>query len=227
LIVAYDKQLADLKMQFLRAQMNPHFMFNSLNSIKHFILTNEREKASEYLSNFAQLIRSILSFSNARYISLADELNTLETYVGLERIRFSDGFDYQIKVSESIDPSALLVQPLIFQPYVENAVWHGLMHKESQRRLEIEISENKNMLTCSITDNGIGREKSASIKSKSNTRKSLGLQISELRMKAQDANTTVEIIDLKSENGTSLGTRVLISLPLKYTQTKSDNHEDD
>ncbi len=229
MIVAYDKQLADLKMQFLRAQMNPHFMFNSLNSIKHFILTNEREKASEYLSNFAQLIRSILSFSNARYISLADELNTLETYIGLERIRFSNGFEYQIKVSPFIDPTALLVQPLIFQPYVENAVWHGLMHKETDRILKIEIAEDQNMLTCSISDNGIGREKSASIKTKSNTRKSLGLQISELRMKSQDASTNVKMVDLKSDDGTALGTRVLISLPLKYiqTKTKTETYEDD
>lgn len=225
LIVEYDRQLADLKMQFLRAQMNPHFMFNSLNSIKHFILTNEREKASEYLSNFAQLIRSILSFSNTRFISLADELSTLETYIGLERIRFSDGFEYEIKVSDDIDPTALLVQPLIFQPYVENAVWHGLMHKESDRRLDIEITMSKNMLNCSITDNGIGREKSASIKTKSNTRKSLGLQISELRMKSQDANTKVEIIDIKSDGGIPLGTRVLISLPLKYFETKTVSHE--
>jgi len=211
----YNKQLADLEMQNLRSQMNPHFMFNSLNSIKHYILKNEREKASDYLSNFASLIRSILNFSHTKFISLAEELNTLNIYIELEQLRFSKGFDYKITIDRSIDASKVLVQPLIFQPYIENAIWHGLMHKDQDRILNLTCKIVSQQLICTIEDNGIGRHKASQVRSKSATKKSYGLQITEARMKAQDANAEIIIEDLYNSDGLPTGTKVTLILPLK------------
>lgn len=216
LISSYNQQLAEMEMQFLRAQMNPHFMFNSLNSIKHFILLNKKEEAVEYLTKFAQLIRSILQFSNLPFIALRDELATLQTYVELEQARFSGGFDFEISFEDALNTDQIVIQPLILQPYVENAIWHGLMHKESDRKLTIALSKADSFLVCEIIDNGIGREKSKSIRSESSTRKSMGLPISEKRMKSQDADASVAISDLYDDEGRAAGTRVTLRLPLKY-----------
>ncbi len=216
LISTYNQQLVEMEMQFLRAQMNPHFMFNSLNSIKHFILLNKKEEAVEYLSKFAQLIRSILQYSSLSYISLQEELSTLKTYIELEQARFSGGFEFEIEVDPGLDLSEIVLQPLIFQPYVENAIWHGLMHKERDRLLKIVLSKSNEQLVCEVIDNGIGREQSRNIRSKTSTRKSMGLPISEKRMKAQDASANVHITDLKNADGSTAGTKVTICLPLKF-----------
>jgi two-component sensor histidine kinase len=212
---AYNKQLAELEMQRMRSQMNPHFMFNSLNSIKHYILKNEREKASDYLSNFANLIRSILNFSHAQFITLEDEINTLKTYIELEQLRFSKGFDYEITIEDSVNPKEVLVQPLIFQPYIENAIWHGLMHKDQDRMLHLNCKIVAQQLICTIEDNGIGRNKASQIRSKSATKKSYGLQITEARMKSQDASADIVIEDLYNSDGLATGTKVTLILPIK------------
>lgn len=216
LISSYNQQLVEMEMQFLRAQMNPHFMFNSLNSIKHFILLNKKEEAVEYLSKFAQLIRSILQYSSLSYISLQEELATLKTYIELEQARFSDGFGFKIEVDSGLDLNEIVLQPLIFQPYVENAIWHGLMHKESDRLLKIVLSKSNHQLVCEVIDNGIGRAESKSIRSKTNTRKSMGIPISEKRIKAQDPSASVQITDLKNDDGSAAGTKVTICLPMKF-----------
>ena len=131
--VAELKQKAtELEMQALRAQMNPHFIFNSLNSINRFILQNDRAQASEYLTKFSKLVRMILQNSQASLIPLESELESLELYLNLEAVRFNYHFDYKISVPKDLDISALQVPPLILQPYVENAIWHGLMHKEEK-----------------------------------------------------------------------------------------------
>lgn len=213
---AYNKRIAEIEMQSLRSQMNPHFMFNSLNSIKHYIMKNEREKASEYLSNFASLIRSILNYSDTKFITLEDELRTLGIYIELEQLRFPRSFDYKLYIDEHLDTSEILVQPLLFQPFVENAIWHGLMHKEKDRRLQIECILKSNRLVCTIEDNGIGREKAAQIKSKSAAKKSYGLNITEARIKAQDPGTQIRIEDLYDDQKEPIGTRVTIELPIKY-----------
>lgn len=216
LVSSYNQQLAEMEMQFLRAQMNPHFMFNSLNSIKHFILLNKKEEAVGYLTKFAQLIRSILQFSNLPFITLREELATLKTYVELEQARFSGGFDFEISSEAELDTDQIVIQPLILQPYVENAIWHGLMHKESNRKLNIVLSKVESFLVCEIIDNGIGREKSKSIRSDISTRKSMGLPISEKRMKSQDAESSVEITDIYDDDGKAAGTKVTLRLPFKY-----------
>ena len=224
LITAYNKQLAELEMQYLRAQMNPHFMFNSLNSIKHFILLNEREKAVEYLGRFAQLIRSILQSSSNRYIPLSEELKTLKIYIELEQARFSGGFDYDISLDPAITAEETFLQPLIFQPFVENAIWHGLMHKKGDRKLNIHLNSREGMLVCEIEDNGIGREASSKLKTTSSTRQSMGLSIALKRIRSQDSSARVEVEDLRADDGRALGTRVSIFVPLR-TSHNNQNHE--
>ena len=164
-----EKQIAELKqktvemeMQALRAQMNPHFIFNSLNSINRFILQNNRAQASEYLTKFSKLVRLILQNSQASLISLESELQALELYLELEALRFDYHFDYKISVPKDLDIEALRVPPLIIQPYIENAIWHGLMHKEDRGQLDIEVSEEGDHLYFKIADNGVGRKKACS-----------------------------------------------------------------
>jgi ligand-binding sensor domain-containing protein len=223
-----DKQLTDmrqktmeLEMQALRAQMNPHFIFNSLNSINRFILQNNRTQASEYLTKFSKLVRLILQNSQASLITLESELESLELYLDLESLRFNHHFEYRISKSPELDISALKVPPLIIQPYVENAIWHGLMHKEEKGNLDIEISQEDNLLFIRIADDGIGRKQSSALSSKSATRhKSMGLQITADRIAmiqpAGSREVPVKIIDLVASDGSSAGTEIIITIPVIY-----------
>ena len=220
--VAILKQKAtELEMQALRAQMNPHFIFNSLNSINRFILQNNRTQASEYLTKFSKLVRLILQNSQASLITLDSELESLELYLNLEALRFNYHFDYKISVPKDIDISALQVPPLILQPYAENAIWHGLMHKEEKGQLDIEVSEEDDHLYFKITDNGIGREKAAALASKSATKhKSMGLRITAHRIaiiqNSQTLESPVTINDLVNADGSAAGTEVIIKMPVIY-----------
>src|SRR6185503_3627170 len=139
-VAELQQQKTEMEMQALRAQMNPHFIFNSLNSINRFILQNNKASASEYLTKFSRLVRSILQNSQASLITLESELESLDLYLNLESLRFNYHFDYKISVPKDLDISALQVPPLILQPYVENAIWHGLMHKEEKGQLDIDVS---------------------------------------------------------------------------------------
>ena len=223
-----EKQIAELRhktseleMQALRSQMNPHFIFNSLNSINRFILQNERAQASEYLIKFSKLVRLILQNSQSSLIPLESELESLELYLSLEALRFNYHFGYKISVPEDLDVSALQVPPLILQPYAENAIWHGLMHKEEKGQLNVEVSEEDNHLYFKITDNGIGREKAAALESKSATKhKSMGLKITASRIaitqNAETIKSPVVINDLINADGSAAGTEVIIKLPIQY-----------
>jgi LytS/YehU family sensor histidine kinase len=223
-----ERQMAELKqkateleMQALRAQMNPHFIFNSLNSINRFILQNERAQASEYLTKFSKLVRMILQNSAASLITLDSELESLGLYLNLEALRFNYHFDYKISVPKDLDISALQVPPLILQPYVENAIWHGLMHKEEKGQLDIEVSEEDDHLYFKITDNGIGREKARALASKSATKhKSMGLRITAHRIamlqNSESLESPVTINDLVNADGSAAGTEVVIKMPVIY-----------
>lgn len=207
----------ELEMQALRAQMNPHFIFNCLSSINRFVLKNETEAASGYLTKFSRLIRMVLNNSNKTFITLEDELDTLKLYMDMERLRFKNSFDYNISFINSIDMDNVFVPPLLLQPFVENAIWHGLMHKEGQGRLEIELSIKDKTLTCIITDNGIGREKAAMVKSKSaETEKSLGLRITNERLALlninMDEQTSFNFEDITNDKGNAEGTRVILKI---------------
>ena len=215
-----EQQKTELEMQALRSQMNPHFIFNSLNSINRFILQNNRTQASEYLTKFSKLIRLILQNSQASLISLESELQTLELYLDLEALRFDHRFGYKISVPKDLDIEALQVPPLIIQPYTENAIWHGLMHKEDKGQLDIEVSEENDHLYFKIADNGIGRKQAAAMASKSATKhKSMGLRITQDRiamLQKINGESPVKIIDLENADGSAAGTEVIIKMPLIY-----------
>jgi len=215
------KQLVELEMQALRAQMNPHFIFNSLNSINRFILQNNKAQASEYLTKFSKLVRMILQNSQASFISLESELESLELYIEMEALRFDYHFSYKISVLNNLDISVLKVPPLIIQPYVENAIWHGLMHKEEKGQLDIEVSEARNHLFLKITDDGVGRMQSAALASKSATRhKSMGSKITAERIAMLQGSDSIEsmvtIKDLVSPEGNPAGTEIIIKIPVMY-----------
>jgi heme exporter protein D len=213
-----QQQATELEMQALRAQMNPHFIFNSLNSINRFILQNNKLQASEYLTKFSRLVRLILQNSQASLIPLESELEALQLYLELEAVRFDHQFEYTIKVDSDLDADILKVPPLIIQPYAENAIWHGLMHKEQKGHLAIELFQCDEMLCCKITDDGIGRKKASELKSKSApTHKSVGMQITADRIailqQKKQLDTTIQIADLVLPDGSAGGTEVLLKIP--------------
>ena len=208
-----QQQAAESKMQTLRTQMNPHFIFNSLNSINRFILENNKPDSSRYLTKFSRLIRMILQNSQSSFISLKSEMESLELYLDMEAMRFDNHFTHKIMVSPELNTSRLQLPPLIIQPYVENAVWHGLMHKEEKGELEIEVVQEANSLLIKITDNGIGRERAARIASKSATKhKSMGLLITADRIamiqSVNENELAVIINDLVHADCSAAGTEV-------------------
>jgi len=154
-----------LALKSLRSQMNPHFIFNALNSVNSFIASHDERTANKYLSDFSQLMRSVLENSEEDFIPLEKEIELLELYTQLEHFRFTDKFDYQITVDENVRINDFQIPPMLLQPYIENAVWHGLRYKENKGHLNILVaSKNKDEITISITDDGIGREKSKGLK---------------------------------------------------------------
>jgi tetratricopeptide (TPR) repeat protein len=216
-----QQQAAELKMQTLRTQMNPHFIFNCLNSINRFILENNKSDSSRYLNKFSKLIRMILQNSQSSFIPLKSELDSLELYIEMEMMRFDNHFNYKIIIPPELNISMLKVPPLILQPYVENAVWHGLMHKEEKGELVIEVLQKEKDLFLKITDNGIGRKQAERIASKSATKyKSMGLLLTADRiamMQGANGNESAVIInDLVDAGGDAAGTEVQIKIPLKY-----------
>ncbi len=219
----FEKKIAEVEMTALRAQMNPHFLFNVLNSIKLYMVQNDARTASRYLTKFARLIRLILSNSKVSVVKLSEELSALQLYIEMENFRFNKKFDYTIQVDEAINPDEVDIPPMILQPYVENAIWHGLMHKEEGgRQLTIDIypDADKKGIYFIIEDNGIGRGKAAQIRTRTATRhKSVGMEITQDRIaitnKLFDTKATVEIIDLKyQKTGQALGTKVVVYLPM-------------
>ena len=218
----YEKKLANVEMTALLSQMNPHFIFNSLNSIDSYIIRNESKQASEYLNNFARLMRLILQNSRSNYISLKDELVALELYLQMESLRFKNKFRYTIEVDEQLDTNTIVMPPMLIQPYVENAIWHGLMTKTNgeEGKVELGIHRNNDNLLCIISDNGIGRKRAAELKEKkvTNHKRSMGMQITQDRIeiinKLYNLNTSVHIYDMQNEKGEATGTRVELTIPI-------------
>ena len=214
-----DKKLLTLEQAMLRSQMNPHFLFNSLNSIKLYIINNDKKNAVHYLNKFSKLVRKILEASSLKEISLAEELETVELYMNIENIRFSNEINFKISIDDDIDIHTIKIPSLILQPFLENAIWHGLSSKEGEKNIDLRISRgNKNFIDISITDNGVGRDAAEIIKeSKVLKRKSVGLEITKERLAnfARDYQNTfdVTIIDLFDEDKNATGTRVVLHLP--------------
>jgi hypothetical protein len=216
------KQTLQLELRSLRAQMNPHFIFNSLSSIHRFIWSNNQEEASDYLTKFSRLMRMILDNTQYTFISLNKELESLRLYLELEKLRCNDVFEYRIIVAEDINEEEVLIPPMIIQPYVENAIWHGLVHKSGKGLLEITVTLKGKTLSCTVTDNGIGRKKAIEIKEKKGqTHRSMGMKVTAGRIdlirkinNTKEANVT--ITDLEDETGKPAGTQVKIILPVEF-----------
>ncbi|HET9429876.1 MAG TPA: histidine kinase, partial [Chitinophagaceae bacterium] len=215
------QKVTESRLQSLRLQMNPHFLFNALNSIQQMILGNEEMVATRYLSRFSKLLRTILIHSDKEMVTLKEELEILNLYVELEAIRFKESFRYSIKCDEDIDQDETKIPTLLVQPFVENAIWHGLMHKEGERRLLIHFFEKDDYLHCVIEDNGIGRAMSAKSKlaggqNVMHTSKGISVSMERLRALAngQGSEKLLNIIDLSDDSGNASGTRVEIRIPI-------------
>ena len=214
----FYKKTATVEMKALRAQMNPHFIFNCLTSINRYIVKSDNKTASNYLTKFAKLIRLILDNSATDYISLDAEIKTLQLYMDMEALRFDNAFEYEIQTNEAAASENISIPSMLVQPYVENAIWHGLMPKEEKGKLWIRFfKRDDKILKIEIEDNGIGRQKAKETESKDALkRKSYGMQISkdriELINKLYKYNTSVKVHDLTDENGKASGTKIIITI---------------
>lgn len=222
-MLAIEKQVFELEQKALRLQMNPHFIFNSLNAIQNFVLANDTDKAVNYLAKFSHLMRMILANSTASLITLKDEMRALTYYIDLEKLRFDDKFDYQINKDPSIDEEFVEIPPMLFQPYVENAIIHGLVNNNKPGLLEISLQRiNPGTLLCTVKDNGIGREKAIEIRDKSGIkRQPKGMMITRERLeifnKKNKKSFSVRITDLKDDYGEATGTMVEFTIQYKET----------
>ncbi len=218
LLEAVDNQrkAAEAKLQSMRLQMNPHFLFNALNSIQQMILSGNTEGAALYLSKFSKLLRLVLMYSDYERVSLREEVNMLYLYIELEALRFDDTFTYSIEIEEDVDAEEYKVPPLLIQPFVENAIWHGLLQKEGIRLLKICFATNADEdLICTIEDNGIGREAAqAYARNGVHTGKGVGVSAERVEVlnRQYGTNNKLKIIDLQHSNGQAAGTRVEIVL---------------
>lgn len=219
----YNKRIAELEMTALRAQMNPHFIFNCLNSINRYILKSDRDTAAEYVTKFSRLIRLILDNSRANTVSLSNEIAALKLYLEMETLRFENKFEYLINIAPEFDPDKIMVPPMIFQPYVENAIWHGLMHKDGPGKIEVNFHRDEDFLICTIDDNGVGRKQAAELESKFSVKnKSHGLMVTAKRLtiynQQENLKDEITIIDKSDQKGVPCGTTVILKVLIKENQ---------
>ncbi len=208
-----------LQLRALRAQMNPHFIFNCMSSIQECMLTDRLDDANNYLSKLSKLLRMVLNHSDDESVTLDTELEMLKLYLELESVRLKDGFRYEIEVDEEIYSEEINVPTLVLQPFAENAIWHGLLNKPSDRELKIHIEVNHETLRCTVRDNGVGRVKAAEINSSRKKHQSKGMELVKkrlaiLREKSQQPKTGFNIQDLYDANHEPEGTMVEIILPI-------------
>lgn len=220
ILTSTQQKMAEVEMQALRAQMNPHFIFNCLNSINRYILKSDEATASLYLTRFAKLMRLILDNSSSKNVLLSNELEALKLYIEMEALRFDKKFTYEIVIDRNVNTDSIELPSLIIQPYVENAIWHGLLHKDGGGQLRINVKmADKGMLECVIEDNGVGRMKAKELKSKSATsRKSLGMQLTQSRLallnRHAELNASISIIDMEDLHKQPAGTKVILCIPV-------------
>ncbi len=213
------KRIANLELMALRAQMNPHFIFNTLSSIQHFISGNNSEEALKYLSKFAKLMRVILDNSKNKFISISEEIKAISLYLDLEKLRFKSKFDYEINVAEDIDPEYDQIPSMLVQPYIENAILHGIAHKLSKGKITISLYREHQHLICCVEDDGVGRLHAAELrKNQTKYHQSQGMSITEDRLqimnKVNDNDLSVIIEDIYPDKVGETGTRVKIYVPL-------------
>jgi hypothetical protein len=211
---AVNHKISEFKMTALRAQMNPHFIYNAIGSIQHYILKNEIDQSFNYLSKFSMLIRKILNNSRNEYISLSQEISTLQLYIELEQIRFQYPFKFVVEIDEELDME-MDIPTMLIQPYIENSIWHGLMPKETEGLLELLLKKRGDTLLVIIRDNGVGMERGDLTKK---YHISKGMSLTEQRIQTLERTSNKKfvttIIDLKGENGESIGTEVNLIIPI-------------
>jgi hypothetical protein len=213
-----NKQALLSELNILRAQMNPHFTFNTLSSIQHFIGNNNNDAAINYLSKFAKLMRSIMENTKKPVIPVQDDLSALQLYLDLERLRLNEKFDYKVEVDPQIDPQYDQIPSMLIQPYAENAIWHGLTHKNQKGLLEIKLLRKDHYIICVIQDNGIGRVASKQLNGARSKHISMGMKITKERLEIinslKNSTLSVNVTDLYNENGAASGTKVEIFIPV-------------
>jgi LytS/YehU family sensor histidine kinase len=212
-VLANEKQASQLEMKALKAQMNPHFVFNAMNSLQSLITGEHSEEALKYLSRFSKFLRTVLENSEKTRVTLSDELACLELYLKLESLRLDYSVDYRFEIEDQIQTDEKMVPPLFLQPFVENALWHGLSSKQGSRILTIGICSDNNYLICKVTDNGIGRKKAREMQTQT-TRNyvSKGLSITKRRLEFfnPDGTEAITTEDLYTKEGLPRGTKVTI-----------------
>jgi hypothetical protein len=215
------QQLAELEGKALRAQMNPHFIFNSLNAIQELIVMEQYDGSYQYLSKFSKLLRMVLNNSEKDFIPLSDEIAMNRLYLELESLRFKQSFHYTIATDEQTDADSTRFPSLLLQPFIENAIWHGLMHKKGEKRLAVTFTSRADILVCEVKDNGIGREKAAAIKAQKLGAQhfaSKGTELAQHRvalLRQSGIDATIQTIDEHDAEGQASGTKVIISIPLR------------
>jgi LytS/YehU family sensor histidine kinase len=215
-----SQRMVEMEHTALQAQMNPHFIFNCLNSIQQYIFDQDIFAANKYISGFAKLIRATLQNSSKPFISLPDEISYLSGYLSLEKLRFKEKMDYSIEVDREVDDEAYIIPPMLVQPYVENSMRHGLRHKvEGKGFITIKFWKTGNRLFVTIEDNGIGRKKAGSFKTREHIEyqsKGMSLTADRIRMMNTKYNDSIliDIIDLEDATGKPMGTRVVMEFPL-------------
>ena len=213
-----QQQSLVLQQKLFRSQMNPHFIFNSLTSIQNYIMDAEVHKASKFLSRFSKLIRHILDSSVEEFVTLEEEISTIENYLELQKIRFKDKFDYTIESDKAINPENVNIPPMLAQPYIENSIEHGIKHKKSKGNIFIRFLLKNNYLVFEVEDDGVGREKAQEILYKQNkNHKSHATSITHDRIKVLNKKLkikiTLRILDLKNDKDVPTGTKVVLTIP--------------
>ena len=216
--IHYKLQMIELEAKALRAQMNPHFIFNCLNSIKSLIQDDEKDKSVIYLTTFSKLIRTLFNNADKKEITLNDEIETCKLYLQLEAMRFDSKFSYDVKIDEQIDLKSVHIPALIIQPFIENAIWHGIVPKESGGNVSLVVKRNNGHIEIAVDDNGIGRE--ASRQNKATTtivHQSKGVNLTQSRLELNNLlrqrQARLDILDKMDENNINTGTRVIIQFP--------------
>ncbi|MBW6492527.1 MAG: histidine kinase [Lentimicrobium sp.] len=208
-----------VQQRLFRSQMNPHFIFNSLSIVQNFIVKHDDAKASIYLSRFSELVRSILNNSSEEQITLEEELATIGNYLALQKVRFSDQFDYELVVDDSLDPESTFIPPMLAQPFIENAIEHGVRNLGSKGKVDVRFIRGDDKISLEIEDNGIGREMALEfLKQRDKTHKSMATAITRERIailnRKLKRKITMEIIDMKDEHGQAKGTKVVFGVPV-------------
>jgi LytS/YehU family sensor histidine kinase len=211
-----ELQLSELRLQALQSQMNPHFIFNSLNSIQSFIVKNNPIEAARYLAKFSALMRKILDNSHHQFQPLDTIIETLQLYVELESFRFSQGFTYKFDITDDPAREEVMLPPMLLQPFVENAIIHGLMPKEGAKHLLVKVTVDNDDLLCIIEDNGMGRQNAGAKKPGHISRgQQLTAGMVESLKTLRQIHASIEYVDLTNGAGQPAGTRVLIRIPTR------------